>query len=239
MTVMGEPKTHRGAHDAVSVAQLCDATPFATGPLHRQQLHVLQRNAYAARARLRIPRHTHRCALVRPRRRDDAQPLGRRKSRAGGAKQSLRFRGHSNAEQRNHSHYGGDHEIRATSRCRDSQVGSEAGGIYDLATRAYPIASQAEYTARYRALARDIGAIIAPVGVAWQRLESQGIELFDGSGSHPNLAGSYLEACVFYATLTGKSPIGATHTFDLHFDIPEAYRESLQHDKVDARTAAA
>ena len=107
------------------------------------------------------------------------------------------------------------------------------------ATRAYPIASQAEYTARYRALARDIGAIIAPVGVAWQRLESQGIELFDGSGSHPNLAGSYLEACVFYATLTGKSPIGATHTFDLHFDIPEAYRESLQHDKVDARTAAA
>ena len=70
-------------------------------------------------------------------------------------------------------------------------------------------------------------------------LESRGIELFDGSGSHPNLAGSYLEACVFYATLTGNSPIGATHTFDMHFDIPEAYRQSLEREKLDARTAEA
>ena len=106
-------------------------------------------------------------------------------------------------------------------------------------TRAYPIATQAEYTARYRALAKQIGATIAPVGIAWQRLESIGIELFDGSGSHPNLAGSYLEACVFYAMLTGKSPIGATHAFDMHFTIPEAYRESLERDKLHPSTAAA
>ena len=107
------------------------------------------------------------------------------------------------------------------------------------ATRAYPIATQSQYTARYRALARQIGATVAPVGVAWERLESRGIELFDGSGSHPSLAGSYLEACVFYATLTGNSPIGATHTFDMHFDIPEAYRQSLEREKLDARTAEA
>lgn len=28
-------------------------------------------------------------------------------------------------------------------------------------------------------------------------------------GSHANAAGSYLAACVIYATITGKSPLGA------------------------------
>src|SRR5437899_3109640 len=64
-----------------------------------------------------------------------------------------------------------------------------------------------------------------------------------GSGmtlrQHPNVAGSYLLACVIYSTVTGRSPAGATHAFDVHFEIPEFYRQSLEHDRIDAPTAAA
>lgn len=99
-------------------------------------------------------------------------------------------------------------------------------------------APQAEFTRRSAALARDLGAIVAPVGVAWERLQKIGVPLFDGD-VHPNVAGSYLEACVFFAIVTGKNPAGATYTFDVHFDIPEFYRRSLEQDRIDAATAAA
>ena len=34
-----------------------------------------------------------------------------------------------------------------------------------------------------------------------------GVGLHPADGVHPSLAGSYLTACVIYATLTGRSPI--------------------------------
>jgi hypothetical protein len=33
-------------------------------------------------------------------------------------------------------------------------------------------------------------------------------DLYDTDGSHPSLAGSYLAACVLFATLFGESPVG-------------------------------
>jgi hypothetical protein len=81
-------------------------------------------------------------------------------------------------------------------------------------------APQSEFTRRSVALAQQLGAIVAPVGVAWERLQKRGVRLFDGD-VHPNTAGSYLAACVFFAIATGKTPVGATYA------------------PIDARTAAA
>ena len=53
--------------------------------------------------------------------------------------------------------------------------------------------------------------MVVPVGVVWQRVckEHPEIVLYDRDGSRPSLAGSYLAACVFVATLFGKHPVGA------------------------------
>lgn len=48
------------------------------------------------------------------------------------------------------------------------------------------------------------------MGVAWQRAldENPEITLWDQDGSHPSPEGSYLAASVFYALITGESPVG-------------------------------
>jgi hypothetical protein len=70
--------------------------------------------------------------------------------------------------------------------------------------------NQAVLTSAYQHIARELGAAAAPVGLAWQRALSlnPALALHQDDGSHPDAAGSYLAACVFYATLYGKSPVG-------------------------------
>ncbi len=65
-------------------------------------------------------------------------------------------------------------------------------------------------------------AWIAPVGpayaLAWEREVAAGADplatdsrfyrLYDEDGRHPSTLGTYLAACVFYATMTGSSPVG-------------------------------
>ncbi|HEU5399780.1 MAG TPA: DUF4886 domain-containing protein [Terriglobales bacterium] len=65
-------------------------------------------------------------------------------------------------------------------------------------------------TAAYMRATRETKAIISPVGMAWAEVEKEhpAIELFYKDGSHPSAAGSYLAACVFYATIFGRSPEG-------------------------------
>jgi hypothetical protein len=48
------------------------------------------------------------------------------------------------------------------------------------------------------------------VGIAWQQALAADFKfsLYAPDGSHPSPEGSYLAACVFYATLLGKSPEG-------------------------------
>lgn len=49
------------------------------------------------------------------------------------------------------------------------------------------------------------GGLLAPVGRAWQQAlqEKDPIALHDADGSHPSPAGSYLAACVLFATMAG------------------------------------
>ena len=77
---------------------------------------------------------------------------------------------------------------------------------------------------RYVALAAADGtpAWVAPAGLAWQRVYDDVLAsgadpaapdgafggLYLGDGSHPSPRGTYLTACVVYASLTGRSPEG-------------------------------
>lgn len=53
---------------------------------------------------------------------------------------------------------------------------------------------------------------VTPAGVAWKYVIDNypTINLFSSDGSHPNIAGTYLTACTFYASLFHKSPVGST-----------------------------
>lgn len=70
---------------------------------------------------------------------------------------------------------------------------------------------------------------IAPVGLAYKHIHDginlTGIDptlsgntffnLYTADGSHPSLSGSYLAACVLYATMIGESPVGSNDTVAL------------------------
>ena len=52
---------------------------------------------------------------------------------------------------------------------------------------------------------------VSPVGMAWKKSIEQNpdFELYSGDESHPNLAGSFLSACVFYSSIFKKSCVGS------------------------------
>lgn len=83
-------------------------------------------------------------------------------------------------------------------------------------------AMQDELTSAYDGCASLIGAEVAPVGEAWRlaRALQPGIVLHVGDGSHPNVAGSYLAACVFYGRIFDESPVGLS--FDAGLPASEA-----------------
>ena len=62
----------------------------------------------------------------------------------------------------------------------------------------------------YSPVAAEVGATVAPVAVAWQRVEDAApdLRLYDGDQLHPNILGMYLTAAVLYATIFRKSPEG-------------------------------
>ena len=57
-------------------------------------------------------------------------------------------------------------------------------------------------------LGARLGMDVVPVGNAWygiRKLRSE-LDLYHDDGRHPNRAGSYVAACVFYAELIGRDP---------------------------------
>lgn len=69
---------------------------------------------------------------------------------------------------------------------------------------------QAALDYAHMTIAKELGAMVAPVGDAWRKAgeERPKLDLYFADGSHPGPAGSYLAASVLYATLLGKSPAG-------------------------------
>jgi hypothetical protein len=88
--------------------------------------------------------------------------------------------------------------------------------LYLTWARRHAPETQALITRAYREIGGELGAEVAPVGEAWERvLQMPGHpELYDRDGSHPSIAGSYLAACVLFATLFGESPVGIASEID-------------------------
>ena len=82
--------------------------------------------------------------------------------------------------------------------------------LYETWARAYNPLMQEKISAGYSNLGKVSTTEVAPVGQVWAQVRSlrPDLELFHDDGSHPSTAGTYLTACVFYAMLTGESPIG-------------------------------
>jgi hypothetical protein len=80
--------------------------------------------------------------------------------------------------------------------------------LYLTWARSHMFERQDELSDAYLSIGRELGAVVAPVGVAWQTAFRQdpALVLHDKDGSHPNPLGTYLAACVFYATLFNNSP---------------------------------
>ncbi|MGD0765413.1 MAG: SGNH/GDSL hydrolase family protein [Dehalococcoidia bacterium] len=71
-------------------------------------------------------------------------------------------------------------------------------------------AMQQQINAAYLDIAEELNVPVAPVGFTWYmvRLDHPDINLWQDDGSHPNRAGTYLAACVFYASIFRESPEG-------------------------------
>lgn len=68
----------------------------------------------------------------------------------------------------------------------------------------------------YVSAGKEVGALVIPVGLAFEEAYRQrpDIKLHkDYDGSHPDLFGTYLAACVVYASLYGKSPVGNSYDY--------------------------
>ena len=68
--------------------------------------------------------------------------------------------------------------------------------------------NQTLLTDSYNQIGKELEASVVPVGTAWQKLLAKHDKpvLHAEDGSHPTIAGSYLAACTFYATLFGGDP---------------------------------
>jgi hypothetical protein len=74
-------------------------------------------------------------------------------------------------------------------------------------------AMQDGINAGYQAIAHELTVPEAPVGYAWAQVrhDHHDVDLWQADGSHPSMSGTYLAACVLYATILGQSPEGSTY----------------------------
>jgi hypothetical protein len=95
----------------------------------------------------------------------------------------------------------------------------------DTSSGGSPIAMQTRLNKAYASLAQNIGATLAPVGVAWERAHEVApeIPLLDGS-QHPSPAGTYLAAAVLFRAIFNASPLGSTY----YGPLPQTTAHTLQ-----------
>lgn len=80
---------------------------------------------------------------------------------------------------------------------------------------------QTELEKGYLKIADELNVMVSPVGIAWQNALEKNTQLvlWQEDGSHPNINGSYLAACVFYAVIFRESPEGLAYMAGLHEDL--------------------
>ncbi len=89
------------------------------------------------------------------------------------------------------------------------QAGAKTALYHTWARKHTPEAQRAINEA-YESIGKELGATVVPVGRVWEQFIEKHDRpvLHDRDGSHPTAAGTYLAACVFFATLLGRSPVG-------------------------------
>jgi len=87
----------------------------------------------------------------------------------------------------------------------------------------------------YLGIGHELDVPIAPAGEAWRsaRLHAPHVELWQSDGSHPTVAGTYLAACVLYASIFGRSPVGLSYTADLPIATVQALQSAAAHTVLD------
>lgn len=74
---------------------------------------------------------------------------------------------------------------------------------------------QERLVAGYMTMGEQNSSTVAPIGLAWKHAMDNDpdslINLYSVDYSHPSLHGTYLTACVMYATMFQRSPLGATY----------------------------
>jgi hypothetical protein len=80
---------------------------------------------------------------------------------------------------------------------------------------------QAQIDAGYLGIAQELKVPVVPVGAAWQAATQRypQLDLWQSDNSHPTMMGTYLAACVFYATIFRQSPVGLSYTAGLPADV--------------------
>jgi len=114
--------------------------------------------------------------------------------------------------------YLGDPEALFFPAARQLAAQASAGGarplFYMTWSRKANLAAQGHLTQAYSRIATELGAALSPVGVAWERVrrERPELELYVEDGHHPGPAGSYLSACVLFASIFQRPCTGAPGT---------------------------
>jgi hypothetical protein len=81
-------------------------------------------------------------------------------------------------------------------------------------------------------LAERLKCMVAPIGWMWKRVHEERPTLeLQKDTVHPNLTGGYLQACVYFATIFQKSPVGNDYTGRLDEEVA-AYLQQTAADIV-------
>jgi len=107
--------------------------------------------------------------------------------------------------------------------------------LYMTWARRHRPESQDTIAKMYTSIGREAGALVAPVGLAWQRVrrEYPALILFDPDGTHPSSEGSYLAACVFYAVFKGRCPLGADFSICIEQDDSPVHLVNMVYNEAD------
>lgn len=99
--------------------------------------------------------------------------------------------------------------------------------LYMTWARQHVPETQREITDAYNSIGKELGAIVVPVGLAWQNFlaNHENPVLHDRDQSHPTLAGTYLAACVFLIVLLKLNPVGIDAGAS---SLPEQDRATIQ-----------
>lgn len=101
--------------------------------------------------------------------------------------------------------------------------------------------SIADIASVYTSIGVEVGALVAPVGLAFTNALSErpDLDLYIGDREHANLRGQYLAASVIYATIFGISPEGPLwHSSEMMEDADMSEQDAAFLDRIAWQTVA-